>query len=308
MTHKKKFSIFPVERQELISAQDVSQKAGWQITAFNLPSLWKITKGQGVKVAILDSGADLNHADLRDNLLPGINLVDPDKPPQDQHGHGSAMSGIVAAADRAFGIVGVAPECKIIPVKVLDAHGNGNFDNVAEGIRWAADNADIISLSAGCPVPLQQVRKALQYATAKGVPVFAAAGNAGFTNELFYPACYPESIGIGSIDENFDLSKFSCVGKNLDFLAPGSNIVCTVPPNWYATMSGTSLSTPWVAGVAALLLSYSRDNKSIIIKTVDDFRKILKEYTIPLHDAKFEKFCILDPRKIEKWIKDHPTC
>ena len=202
MTHKKKFSIFPVERQELISAQDVSQKAGWQITAFNLPSLWKITKGQGVKVAILDSGADLNHADLRDNLLPGINLVDPDKPPQDQHGHGSAMSGIVAAADRAFGIVGVAPECKIIPVKVLDAHGNGNFDNVAEGIRWAADNADIISLSAGCPVPLQQVRKALQYATAKGVPVFAAAGNAGFTNELFYPACYPESIGIGSIDES----------------------------------------------------------------------------------------------------------
>ena len=92
--------------------------------------------------------------------------------------------------------------------KVLDDHGNGNFDNVAQGIKWAADNgADIISLSAGCPIPLQQVRKALQYATAKGIPVFAAAGNAGFTKELFYPACYPESIGIGSIDENFDLSQ-----------------------------------------------------------------------------------------------------
>ena len=92
---KKQFRIFPIERQELISAQDVAQQVGWQITAFNLPSLWKITKGGGVKVAVLDSGADLEHPDLKGNLLPGINFVKPNEVPQDGHGHSSARSGIV---------------------------------------------------------------------------------------------------------------------------------------------------------------------------------------------------------------------
>jgi subtilisin family serine protease len=313
MVHKKnKFSIFPIKRRELITIQDVkqtAQTAGWHITIFNLQDLWKITRGVGIKIAILDSGVDLNHDDLKCNLLSGINFININNPPQDDNGHGTAMAGIIAANDTNYGIVGVAPECKIIPIKVLDAKGNGSFDNVAKGLRWAVDNgADIISLSAGCPMPLQQVRKALQYAHSKNIPVFAAAGNAGFTKEMYYPSAYPESIGIGSIDENFDLSHFSCIGKNLDFLAPGSDIVCTVPPNWYATMSGTSLSTPWVAGVAALLLSYTRINKTnFILKTVDDFKRILQEYTIPLNDVDFKnkKFFILDPRKIESNIKLH---
>jgi len=311
MKNKQKCYLPPYIVDPIISLQAAQQKIGWNITAFNLPSTWKKTKGEGVKVAILDSGCDLDHPDLKKNLLEGKNFVEPSQPPKDMCGHGTHVAGTIAAENNDVGMVGVAPECKIIPVKVLDANGNGNMANVAKAIRWAATSgADIISLSLGSPCKLQQVRKAIQYAAKRGIPTFCAAGNAGKTKEVFYPAAYPETIAIGSINENFQRSSFSNTGKNLDFMAPGDKIFSTYPPDWYSILSGTSMACPFAVGVAALLLSYTRTNNvPISLNTVEDYRKIFRQNTIPISNKKyagnkfFQGFGIIDPRKFVEWCK-----
>lgn len=301
----------PFEREEILSIQDASQKVGWEITAFNLPDAWKITQGEGVKVAVLDTGCDLDHPDLVNNLLPGKNFVNPRKDPNDENCHGTHVTGITCAENNDIGMVGVAPKCKVVPVKVLDHKGAGDLLNVANGIRWAADQGvDFIAMSLGSPTPVQQVRKSIQYANSKGVVVFCAAGNAGKTRQIFYPANYPETIGVGAIDENFDRANFSCTGDDLDFLAPGVKIFSTIPDNWYAVLSGTSMANPFVVGVAALLLSHKRKNKlKIKLENSEDYRRIFKQNTVSVHNPEFagkkffEGFGIIDPDKMEEWVR-----
>ncbi|MHA2043386.1 MAG: S8 family peptidase [Candidatus Thorarchaeota archaeon] len=302
----------PYEVEPVLTLQDAKQRAGWNITAFDLPKAWRKTgAGAGVVVAVIDSGCDLNHPDLKNNLVKGKNFVNPKKPPHDDNKHGTHVSGIIAAEHNDFGMVGVAPKAHIMPIKVLDRHGSGSLENTAKGIRWAVDNgADIICMSLGAPMKLQQVRKAVQYANSKGVPCFVAAGNSGRTKEVFYPAAYPETIAIGSIDENFNRSNFSNTGKNLDFMAPGGDIFSTVPDDWYAVISGTSMACPFAVGVAALVLSFSRKNgNKITLKCAEDYRKIFREHTIPIKDKKyggkkfFQGYGIIDPRKFMSHLK-----
>lgn len=303
--NKNKCSLFPYEFELVLSIQDAKQKAGWNITAFDLPKAWDLTKGEGVKVAVLDTGCDLDHPDLVNNLLPGFNFVNPKKDPWDDNQHGTHVAGIIAAENNDIGMVGVAPEAKIIPIKVLDKNGAGNLLNVSQGIRWAVDvaKADLICMSLGAPNPVQQVRKAIQYAAKHGIPCFVAAGNAGITKEVFYPAAYPETIAIGSIGEDFKRSNFSNTGENLDFMAPGGRIFSTIPDNWYGILSGTSMACPFAVGVAALVLSYVRNNKTKTkLKTVQDYRDVFKEHTIPVNDKQlqnkkfYQGFGIIDPR------------
>lgn len=302
----KKCSLFPFEREEVLTLQDAIQKAGWSISHFDLPAVWSKSKGEGVRVAVLDTGVDLDHPDLSKNLLPGINFVNHGKPPQDDNQHGTHVAGIIAAENNAIGMVGVAPEAKIIPVKVLDKRGAGNLVNVAKGIRWAADEgkADLICMSLGSPNPVQEVRKAIQHASSKGVVCFVAAGNSGRTKNLFYPAEYPETVAIGSIDENLGRSSFSNTGENLDFMAPGGKILSTVPDNWYAVLSGTSMAAPFATGLAALVLSHMRKKGSAVPRSSDDYIRIFKSHTMPitnsdLKDKKFyQGFGIVDPKKL----------
>jgi major intracellular serine protease len=301
----KTFRLFPYVKEEIISIQDAMQKCSWSITAFDLPSAWNKTKGEGVKVAVLDTGCDLDHPDLKCNLLPGINLVKPSSPPNDDNNHGTHVSGIIAAKNNEIGMVGVAPEAKIVPVKVLDKHGNGSLEDVTKGIRWSVDEAkvDLICMSLGSPNPVQEVRKAIQYAQSKGVVCFVAAGNSGVTKSVFYPANYPETIAIGSIDENFNRSSFSNTGRNLDFMAPGNRILSTIPKNWYALLSGTSMAAPFAVGVAALLLSYSR-KKGKEFRTAAEYVEEFKKHTIPVSELHFEDrkfyegFGIIDPKRL----------
>lgn len=216
------------------------------------------------------------------------------------------VAGILVANDNEIGMVGVCPKAKVRPVKVLDKNGNGNLLNVAEGIKWAADQGvDLITMSLGAPIKVQQVRKSIQYAAEKGTITFCAAGNAGVTKEIFYPANYPESIAVGAIDEKFTRADFSNTGQNLDFMAPGVDIFSTVPDDWYATLSGTSMACPFAVGVTALLISYSKKGFfNFQVKTADQCRELLRKYTIPLsnvdiHNAHFYGgFGIIDPRKL----------
>lgn len=301
------FRLLPFERTDICSMQEVTQNAGWEITSFNLPQNWEHSQGEGVKIAVLDTGCDLDHPDLVENLLPGMNFVAPGQPPADDCCHGSHVTGILVAANNDIGIVGVCPKAKVIPVKVLDSKGNGNLLNVSNGIRWAADNgADLIQMSLGAPQKVPQVRKAIQYAAEKGVVTFCAAGNAGNTKEVFYPANYPETISIGAIDQSLNRARFSNTGQNLDFLAPGVNIMSTVPDNWYALLSGTSMAAPFACGVAALVLSYTRKTGKFVLNDVEDYRNLFRQYTIPVTDAAlkdqkfYQGFGIIDPRKLDE--------
>lgn len=303
-----KCKLLPFERVDCLSVQDAKQKAGWNITAFDLPRTWKFSQGEGVVIAVLDTGCDLDHPDLKENLLPGKNFCKRGAPPEDDNGHGTHVTGTLVAGNNDIGIVGVCPKAKVRPVKVLDSKGNGNLLNVAKGIRWAVrQGVDIISMSLGAPMKVQQVRKAIQYAAHKGVPTFVAAGNAGKTKAVFYPANYPETIAIGAIDENFRRANFSNTGDNLDFMAPGVDIFSTVPDDWYATLSGTSMAQPFACGVAALVLSWVKAGKAEIkLENVDDYRKVFRKYTTPIangDDSKFyQGFGIIDPRKLMEEI------
>jgi len=298
----------PYKREDILSIQDAKQKLGWEITAFDLPKTWNLTQGEGTVVAVLDTGADLQHEDLVENLLPGKNFVNKKSSPQDDQGHGSHVTGIICASNNEKGIVGVAPKAKVIPVKVLDKSGSGDVKNVADGIKWAADQGvDFITMSLGSPSPVSIVHKAIQYAVSKGVVVWCAAGNAGQTHNIFYPAAYPETIGIGAIDEKFDRANFSCTGPDLDFLAPGVKILSTVPTNWYAILSGTSMANPFAVGIGCLLLSYKRKNNlPLALSSSKDYIDFLKNHTIPTssfaNKSFFEGFGIIDPRKMQEWL------
>lgn len=308
-----KCKLFPYEREDCISMQDARQKAGWGISAFDLPSAWKHSQGEGVRIAVLDTGCDLDHPDLNDNLEEGYNFVNPGKKPWDDNGHGTHVIGTLVAENNKVGVVGVAPKAKVLPVKVLDGNGSGDMRNVAKGIRWAiSQKVNLISMSLGTPFPIQQVRKAIQAAEKRRIPTFVAAGNAGNTKEVFYPAAYPETIAIGAIDKDMKRADFSNTGRNLDFMAPGVEIFSTVPDNWYATFNGTSMAQPFACGVAALMLSWAWNHSPRTrLNRARHYRALFKKYTTPINngnyaDNKFyQGFGIIDPRKFMKAMKDH---
>ena len=300
-----KCKLFPYKYQPITSVLSDSQQYGWNITSFGLPKVWEKTQGEGVIVAVIDTGCDLTHPDLKDNLVEGYNFIDEKKPPMDDKIHGTHVSGIICASNNSIGMVGVAPKAKVMPIKALDSKGNGTLETVSKAIRYAVDKkVDIICMSLGSPSPLQQVRKAIKLADQNGIPVFVAAGNAGKTQEVFYPAAYPETIAIGSIDSNFNRSDFSNTGKNLDFMAPGGKIFSTIPSHWYGILSGTSMACPYAAGIAALMLSYSRANNNCIkLENTNDYREEFKKHTTPIKsinagDKFFEGFGIIDISKL----------
>lgn len=168
-------------------------------------------------------------------------------------------AGIIAAVDNDQGVIGVAPECTLIPIKVLNNDGSGSYQSICKGLRTAIDmGADIISMSLGSSSePPADVHNLLIEATQKGIIVIAAAGNDG--GGVNYPAKYNEVIAVGALDKNGNIAHFSSRGGELKSVAPGVDIFSTIPVNAYGLMSGTSQACPFVAGLCALLLSYSRN-------------------------------------------------
>jgi len=224
------------------------------------------------------------------------------------------VAGIIAANDDHQGMVGIAPKAKIMPLKVLNSLGMGSVDNIAEAIFYAVDNnADIITMSLGARNPVPKVLDAINYANSKSVPCFVAAGNAGSSKNLLYPAAYTECISIGAVDENCMRADFSCTGPNLDFVAPGVKIYSTVPKNSYAYLSGTSMACPFAVGVAALVLSQKREYEPNLKLNIDDYRQILKSNTLSIKnldlnlDQQGTRFWqgmgIINPNEFEEWVQ-----
>jgi len=285
----RKISLLPYIREDIYGMNPNSPAIkGWEITKFNIPEYWKQSRGEGVKIAVIDTGVDFNHEDLKDNILVGKNFVEKNKDPMDVAGHGTHVASTIAAKDNNYGIVGVANKSKIIPIKALDDTGNGSLNNICQSIIWATDNgADFITMSLGSSGTSSHLKSAIDYAESRNSIVFCAAGNSGKNTNIMYPARYENTIAIGAIDKNLHRTDFTCSGDSLDFLAPGHEIIGCVPGNQYAIMSGTSMSNPFAVGLAALLLSYNRRAKKYKLENYKDYVDIFKSTAKSLTDSRY---------------------
>ncbi|MCS1352536.1 S8 family serine peptidase [Mechercharimyces sp. CAU 1602] len=230
-----------------------------------LPAAWEITRGNsGVIVAVIDSGVEANHPDLQGQVIQGYDYIDNDPDASDVHGHGTHVAGTVAAStNNRIGVAGVAPNVKIMPVRVLNDEGYGTNEQVANGILYAVNNgADVINMSLGDPEPSQLIEDAVNYAWSKGVVIVASAGNKS-TNKPNYPGTYDRSIAVAALDENDRIANFSNYGDWVDVAAPGVDILSTTIGGGYGEKSGTSMAAPHVAGVAALLASQGMSHTEI---------------------------------------------
>ncbi|MCE5315084.1 MAG: S8 family peptidase [Armatimonadota bacterium] len=225
------------------------------------PSAWGITTGSSnIIIAIVDTGVYKNHQDLQSKLVQGRNVLDGASDPDDTNddfGHGTIVAGIAAAStNNSIGMAGVSWGAEIMPIKMMDSQGNGTETEVAEGIIWAADHgAKIINMSFGGDDEMPVVQTAVEYAYNKGCLLVAAAGNSGTATPLF-PAPYDQVIAVGGSDENGDRCYWSNYGTHLDVMAPGNNILSTIMnanTGSYYYISGTSVATPFVSGLAALI-------------------------------------------------------
>lgn len=288
MKKTNKVKLLPYIKQDIYGLPPGSaQILGWEIKKFGIESLWTKSTGEGVKIAVIDTGCDINHPDLKENLLQGKNFVEPGKDPIDKNGHGSHVAGTIAAKNNQLGMVGVAPNAKIIPIKALGDNGSGNIDDIIKAVEWAANvKVDFITMSLGSPFPNKELENVLNYATSKGCVIFCAAGNSGEDAEIMYPAKYKNVISIGAIDENLQRTEFTCSGDDLDFLAPGHNILSCVPGG-YAMMSGTSMSNPFVVGCAALLLSNRRGSNRSVSLGYQDYIDLFKSKSKSLSNSKY---------------------
>lgn len=237
-------------------------EAPWGVLKVNAPAVWNKrdgkTQGQGVRVAVIDTGVDCSHPDLNCDLSEGYNALDPEATPFDDNEHGTHVAGTIAGRWDGKGVVGVAPLARIIPVKALDKTGGGDVSGIINGIVWAAQhNVDVINMSLGDPTPSRALQRAVAYALSKGVTIVAAAGNSGPADgTVSYPGAYDGVIAVSASGPDDSIAKFSSRGPQVSFIAPGVDVLSTVPGGGYKKHSGTSMAAPHVAGLAALAISY----------------------------------------------------
>jgi len=270
----------------------------WNLPLINLPDAWDVSTGDGVTVAVVDTGVNPFGFDsfgrgLGNRVLLGYNAIWKTRGGLDSESHGTLVAGIVGQeTNNGIGTAGIAYDAKILPVKVLWFTGEGLNSWIIHGIRWAANHgADIINLSLGGSFPSRALEDAVDYAYEKGVTVVAAAGNDGL-GEVIYPAAFENCIAVGAVNYDKILTDYSNYGEDLDLVAPGGNLNEDHNGDgfgdgilqesfvrsgffgfewnyWYAT--GTSMAAPHVAGVAALIKSRHPDYGP------DEIREVLQD-------------------------------
>lgn len=252
----------------------------WGPQMLDMPEAWETTGGdRSIRVAVVDSGVDDDHEDLADVPIDDWqDYIDASTDPQDPHGHGTHVTGILAALrDNGAGIAGMA-NVTLLAYRVVDATGEGDCSDIARAVNRAVhEGADVISLSVYCKTPSPVIADAVNWAAANGVLVVAAAGNEApdLVECPRTPARYPSVVAVAAVTENRERAPFSCAGAEIELAAPGAGIVSTLPGDSYGLFSGTSQATPHVAGTAALMLSIHPDLRpdevrQILATTADD--------------------------------------
>ncbi|MBX3269353.1 MAG: S8 family serine peptidase [Sandaracinaceae bacterium] len=278
----------------------------WHLDQIGMPEAWTRNRGEGVVVAVIDTGVAfrdeggwMRAPDLADTrFVPGYDFVRNDPNPDDEHGHGTHVAGTIAqSTNNGVGVAGVAPEATIMPLKVLDANGSGGWGGIAAAIRYAADNgAHVINMSLGGGMSSRAVQRAIDHAHSRGVLVVAAAGNSA-RGRVEYPARHDHVVAVGAVRYDRDLSFYSNYGQGLDLVAPGGDLrvdqngdgmpdgvlqntmVAGDPQRFdYLAWQGTSMATPHVAGVAALIYSAG-------VRDPDTVEQMLKQSATDLGDA-----------------------
>ncbi|GAE36608.1 S8 family peptidase [Halalkalibacter akibai] len=237
-----------VEKDEEVTA---SQTVPWGINHIQAPTVhsWG-NRGNGVRVAVLDSGV-ASHEDLR--ISGGRSFITSEPSYQDYNGHGTHVAGTIAGLNNSYGVLGVAPNVNLYAVKVLDRNGSGSHSAIAQGIEWSVSNGmHIVNMSLGGPTGSTTLQRAADNAYNRGVLLIAAAGNTGSAG-ISYPARYNSVMAVGAVDSNNNRASFSTFGNELEIMAPGVSILSTHLSNQYVSLNGTSMASPHVAGVAALV-------------------------------------------------------
>jgi len=252
----------------------------WGLKTIEAEGAWDVAHGKSsVIIAIVDTGVKGNHPDLSGKIVKAADCTVYSSchstTARDNNGHGTHVAGITSAlTNNSFGVAGLSWEGKISSVKVLDRHGSGYYSWVANGIYWAADHgAKVINLSLGGSSPSQTLENAVNYAWSKGVVVVAAAGNNESSN-FVYPAYYAHVVSVAATNSSDQKASFSSYGSWVDLAAPGVSIISTYKRS-YAYLSGTSMSAPFVSGLAGLLFAHnlSLTNDQVVSKietTADD--------------------------------------
>lgn len=264
----KKDACVGVSDFEILKSKDVSivsQEAGWQISKFNFPDIWRETKGEGIKVAVIDTGVTESHPDIEfektlnfvgisgtswwDSINNKVIVPDVDYSTYiPAHSHATHVSGIIGAKDNTEGMVGVAPECKIYSLRALDDSGSGSYSDLSIALLWCLYNEDIdiINMSLGGFYSNESFWQTIKLLYDNNKIIVASAGNeyyeADYRGYISFPGQYDETISVAAIDEFFDKAYFSSAGPNINVAAPGVNILSTVLNNSYGIMSGTCLS------------------------------------------------------------------
>ncbi|WP_419883559.1 S8 family peptidase [Peribacillus sp. B-H-3] len=287
---ERKMRLYPYQ---VIAETETASEIPKGVELIQAPKVWDKTKGGGITIAILDTGCDITHPDLKEQIIGGKNFTGDDQSNpdiyKDYNGHGTHVAGTMAAAENNAGVVGVAPGAKLLIVKVLDKNGSGQYEWIINGIHYAIEQkADIISMSLGGPEDLPELHDAIKKAVDNNILVVCAAGNDGdgkdVTDELDYPGCYNEVISVGAVNLERRSSDFSNSNNEIDLVAPGEEILSTYKDGKYATLSGTSMATPHVSGAMALVKDYA--NKSFERKlTVPELYAQLIKRTVPLGNS-----------------------
>ncbi|MBM7622844.1 S8 family peptidase [Sporohalobacter salinus] len=237
---------FKLESEQSLSGDVVP----WGVETINTLDAWSNLK---VKVGIIDTGIDLNHFDLLP-INSGYNTIEPDQQPYDPNGHGTHVAGTIAARKNNKGVVGVAPNIELYPIKVFDKDGSAKMSSLIEALQWSIDNnIRVLNMSFGVDKNNNSLREAIAKAHQAGILMVAAAGNDS-TATVDFPAHYSEVISVGAINEDKKIADFSNYGTGLDVVAPGVNVESTWKDGQFNKLNGTSMATPHVTGIAALIL------------------------------------------------------
>ena len=323
----KDIGLYPFEVQDVEHNVKEIPKGVQMIQA---PMYWeKGNNGKGIKIAILDTGCDKNHPDLKDRVIGGQNFTNDDGGDpdifNDYNGHGTHVAGTIAASKNDNGVIGVAPEADLLILKVLGEDGTGNFEWITKAINYAIEEkVHIISMSLSSPSPEESTHEAIKRAVEKNILVICAAGNGGdnnpVTEELGYPGAYNEVISVGAIGFSGQFSNFTNTNKEVDLVAPGEGILSCYPSSLvedskipYKKLSGTSMSTPHVTGALALLINHCQSEKEFNRSlTEPELYAQLVKRTIPSEFYKntYEGNGLLyltATEKLEEYLKSHPV-
>ncbi len=232
----------------------------WALESIGISALWSLTTGNSdIIVAILDTGIDKYHQDLSGQVIAEANFTTSDTA-SDINGHGTHIAGIIAGKSNGLGIIGIAPDIKLLNVKVADDRGRCQAQDLAGGIIWAVDmGADVINISIQIKEPSLELEEAINYAWNNGAVIVAAAGNNGGQSAV-YPAAYQNVIAVSATNESGDLAPLSNYGDWVDIAAPGYRIYSSLPGDEYGYETGTSFATGYISAIAALLMDITVDS------------------------------------------------